>query len=114
MAVGVAERFHQLGDVCRGNPGGELEAEVDDLGVVLDGKHHAFGDRGRFAFARAVEHTHGHDVGGEREAGETVVVVRVLGDRGGDERAVAVAVVGIGVFGDEVIAFDERVAAEVG
>ena len=74
----------------------------------LTAKQHAFGDRRRFAFALAVEHAHGHDARAEGQAGEAVVVVRGLGDRRGDERAVAVAVVGVGIFGDEVIAFDER------
>ena len=99
---------------ARGYAGGELEAEVDHLGVVADGEVHAFGDRRRFAFALAVEHPHGHEAGGERQAGHAVVVVGGLGDCRGHERAVAVAVVGVGVFGDEVIAFDERVGAEAG
>ncbi len=62
--------------------------------MVLDREQHAFGDRRGFAFALAVEHPHGHDVCGERQAGEAVVVVGRLGDRRRDERAVAVAMVG--------------------
>ena len=93
---------------------GELEAEVDHAGAVLDGEAHAFGDRRCFAFSLAVEHPDGHDASAERQAGEAVVVARGLGDRPGDERPVAVAVVGKGVVCHEVIALDEPVAAEVG
>ncbi len=42
------------------------------------------------------------------------MVVGGLGDRRGDERAVAVVVVGVGFVGDEVIAAHELVGAEVG
>ena len=41
----------------------------------FDGEAHAFGDRGGFAFALAVEHPHGHDPGAVGEAGEAVAVV---------------------------------------
>ena len=103
-AVRVAQRVDQLGDVRGRHAGGELEAEVDHLSAVLDGEEHAFGDRRGFAFALGVEHAHGHDVRAEGEPGKAVAVVGGLGDRGCDERPVAVAVVRVGVVRDEVIA----------
>ena len=92
----------------------ELEAEVDHARAMPDGEVDAFGDRGRFAFALAVEDANGHDPCPIGEAGQAVVVVGLLRDRGRDERAVAVAVVRIGVVRDEVVAVHELVPAEVG
>ena len=77
---------------------------------MADGEAHAFGDRRGFAFALAVEHAHGHQAHAVGQAGEAVAIVGGLGDRPGDERAVAVVVVGKVVVGDEVIAAYEPVA----
>ena len=61
VAMRVVDRADQLGD-RRGldGAGGELEAEVDDLRVVVDGVVDALGDRRGVAVALRVEHADRH------------------------------------------------------
>ena len=100
----VADRFDQLRDVRRRNAGRELKTQVDHLGAVAGRVQDAFGDRRGFAFAGAVQHANGHDPRAVGQARQPVAVVRGLGDRCRDERAVAVAVIRILAARDEVIA----------
>ena len=114
VAVGVAQRGDQLGDVRGGDPAGEFEREVDHARAVVDREAHSLGDRGGVAVAFAVEHAHRHDPHPVRQPGEALAVVGRLRDRAGDVGAVAVAVVGEAVVGDEVPPRHELVAVEVG
>jgi hypothetical protein len=103
----------------------ELEREVDHLGAVIDRVADALGDRLLVAIAVVIEHLHRHDRRAVREPGLADRVVRRLGDRARDVRAVAVGIVGIGVLAvarvavrpavrAEVTALGEAVAAEIG
>ncbi len=114
VAVGVAQRGDQLGDVRRGDAPGEFEGQVDDPRAVVDREAHPPGDRGGVAVAFGVEHSHGHHAHPVGEAGEAPAVVGGLRDGARDERAVAVAVEGVRGVGDEVVALHELVAVEVG
>ena len=105
MLVGVVDRVDQLGDRARlDGAGGELEAQVDDLGVVVDREVDALGDRRRAAVALRVEHADRHQPHAVGQAGDADAVVGRLGDRARDLRAVAVAVLGVGAVRDEVVA----------
>ena len=112
--VGVVDRVDQLGDRARlDGAGGELEAQVDDLGAVVGRVDDALGDLRRVAVALRVEHAHRHQPHSVGQAGDAASVVGRLGDRARHLRAVAVVVFGIGAVRDEVVAPDELVGAEV-
>ena len=114
-AAGEGQRVEQRRDLLRADVGAELEREVDDVGPAADGEADAVGDRRGVALAAGVEHADGHDRRAVGQAGQPDAVVRRLGDRAGDVRAVAVLVVaGSASWLDEVVALDEARLAEVG
>ena len=103
-----------LGICGSGHVDVELEAQVDDLGAVVDRVADAFGDRRRVAVAVGVQHANGHDPRAVGEAGQPEPIVGRLGDHPGHERAVPLAVERVGVVRDEVVGVDEAGLREVG
>ena len=92
----------------------ELEAQVDDVGLVLRGVADPARDLVGTALAVLVEHADGHDLRVVGEARDADAVVHALRDRAGDVRAVPELVVRAPVAVDEVVAAHEGRAAQVG
>ena len=114
MALGEADRVAEVRDITWADADPELEAQVDDLGTVVDGVADSAGDCCGVAGATGPKNPQRHDRRAVGEAGQREAVVGCLCDLAGDERAMTFAIDREPVVGHEVIGVYEARALEVG
>src|SRR5436305_14924553 len=84
MALGEADRVDEVRDITWADADPELEAQVDDLGTVVDGVADSAGDCCGVAGATGPKNPQRHDRRAVGEAGQREAVVGCLCDLAGD------------------------------